>query len=458
MVRVVESPPHRTAGLEPFVPVLLLALTGICLVVGTALHLAGAGSAGNLAWIVSGVLGAIFAAWSVIDSLRHRRLGVDVIALLALIGALVVGEYLAAAVISLMVSSGRTLEGWASGRAHRDLQALLERAPRTAHRYSGNALESVALDEVVPGDLVFVASGELVPVDGTLVGEAVLDESALTGEALPVERQAGELPADEEALRALPGIGPYTAAAVAAIAFGARTFALDGNGARVAARLWGVHDSIDVPATREALRARGLAEVPAARAGDFNQAVMELGATVCTPRAPKCGVCPLSSKCRAHATGAAARLPVRTPKRKKVVVRVACCACVDGAGRVLLVRRQAGLLAGTWALPTVELDGEDAGDAARAAVREVGVRAGRLVARGAVRHVFTHRDVTAEVFRVRAAARRVRDGQGARRWLAPDELASVGVSSFTQKTLRVALGPHPAPDGAGLSLGSARRR
>ena len=87
-------------------------------------------TAGDLAWIVSGVLGALFAAWSVLDSLRHRRLGVDVIALLALVGALVVGEYLAAAVISLMVSSGRTLEGWAAGRAHRDLQALLERAPQ----------------------------------------------------------------------------------------------------------------------------------------------------------------------------------------------------------------------------------------------------------------------------------------------------------------------------------------
>jgi A/G-specific adenine glycosylase len=178
---------------------------------------------------------------------------------------------------------------------------------------------------------------------------------------------------------------------------------------------------------------------------------MELGATVCTPRAPKCDECPLASKCRARATGAVTRLPVRTPKRRKVVVRVACCACVDGAGRVLLVRRQAGLLAGTWALPTVELEGEDAGAAARAAVREIGVRAGRLVARGAVRHVFTHRDVTAEVFRARAGAARVRDGQGTRRWLAPEDLGTVGVSSFTRKTLRVALGddPHPAPGGAG---------
>ncbi|HVU51151.1 MAG TPA: A/G-specific adenine glycosylase [Polyangia bacterium] len=275
-----------------------------------------------------------------------------------------------------------------------------------------------------------------------------------------VERHAGALPADEAALRALPGVGPYTAAAVAAIAFGARTFALDGNGARVTARLYGVGDSIDGPATRDALRARGLAEVPAARAGDFNQAVMELGATVCTPRAPRCDACPLSRRCRAHAEGAVARIPARTPKRGKLAVRVACCACVDGAGRVLLVRRQAGLLAGTWALPTVEIEGEDAGAAARAAVRELGVRAGRLVARGAVRHVFTHRDVTAEVFRARAAARRARDGQGTRRWLAPADLAQVGVSTFTRKTLRLALGPgpHPAPGDDGLPADGERRR
>jgi len=255
-----------------------------------------------------------------------------------------------------------------------------------------------------------------------------------------VERHGGALPADEETLRALPGLGPYTAAAVASIAFGARTFALDGNGARVTARLFGVRASIDRPATREALRARGLAEVPAARAGDFNQAVMELGATVCAPRAPGCAACPLARKCVAHAAGEAARLPVRSPRRGKRLVRVACFALVDGAGRVLLVRRQAGLLAGTWALPTVELEEDAPGeDAARGVVRELGVTAGRLVARGEVRHIFTHRDVTAEVFRAQAAARRVRDGQGARRWLAPDAFATVGISTFTRKALRLAL-------------------
>jgi A/G-specific adenine glycosylase len=259
-----------------------------------------------------------------------------------------------------------------------------------------------------------------------------------------VELHGGAIPGDEETLRALPGIGPYTAAAVAAIGFDARTFALDGNGARVAARIWGVHDSIDQPATRVALRALGQGEVPPRRAGDFNQAVMELGATVCAPRAPKCDACPLASKCRAHAKGEATRLPVRAHKRGKKVVRVACCACVDAAGRVLLVRRQSGLLAGTWALPAVELDGDgEAETAARGTIRALGVSVGRLTARGAVRHVFTHRDVTAEVFRTTAAARRVRDGQATRRWLGPEAWDTVGISSFTRKTLRLALEPPP---------------
>ncbi|MDB4983125.1 MAG: mutY, partial [Myxococcales bacterium] len=112
-----------------------------------------------------------------------------------------------------------------------------------------------------------------------------------------VDRHDGVMPETEEALRALPGIGPYTAAAVAAIGFGARAFALDGNAARVLARLFDTPASIDLPATRAALHARGLAEVPTRRAGDFNQAVMELGATVCGPRAPRCSACPLAAVC-----------------------------------------------------------------------------------------------------------------------------------------------------------------
>src|SRR5215469_5552338 len=170
-----------------------LAVTVSGLAAGLMLHVAGAGRAGDVAWAAAGVCGAGYALWAMAEALRRRRAGVDVIALLAVVGALAVGELLAAAVISVMLASGRALEAWAAGRARRDLRALLERAPRTAHRYRDRAVEVVPLETVVPGDLLLVAPGELVPVDGTVTGGvAVLDESALTGEARPVERRAHE--------------------------------------------------------------------------------------------------------------------------------------------------------------------------------------------------------------------------------------------------------------------------
>ena len=117
----------------------------------------------------------------------------DVIALLALAGAIAVDELLAAAVISVMLTSGRALEAWAAYRARHDLSALLARAPRTARRYRDGSLETVPLDQIAAGDLLLVAAGDVVPVDGTLAaGAAVLDESALTGEALPVQHGRGD--------------------------------------------------------------------------------------------------------------------------------------------------------------------------------------------------------------------------------------------------------------------------
>ena len=171
----------------------VLVLTASGLALGLFLHVAGAGGAGNAIWAAVGGCGAAYALWAMAEALRQGRVGVDVIALLALIGALAVGEPLAAAVIAVMLASGRALEAWAAGRARRDLHALLERAPRTARRYRDQALETVPLDAVMPGDLVLVAPGELVPVDGIVAsGAAVLDESALTGEMRPVERAPRE--------------------------------------------------------------------------------------------------------------------------------------------------------------------------------------------------------------------------------------------------------------------------
>ena len=122
----------------------------------------------------------------------------DVIALLAVVGAMAVGEELAAAVIAVMLTSGRSLEDWSAGRAARELRALLERRPDRAHRYGDEELEVVEVDVVSVGDRLMVAAGEVIPVDGTLrSARAVIDESALTGEALPAERSgvaAGPVP------------------------------------------------------------------------------------------------------------------------------------------------------------------------------------------------------------------------------------------------------------------------
>ncbi|HEY5987870.1 MAG TPA: heavy metal translocating P-type ATPase [Streptosporangiaceae bacterium] len=171
--------------------VLVVTVSGMA--AGAGLHVAGAGGAGDGAWIATGAVGAGYALWAMADALRRGRVGVDVIALLALAGALAVREFLVGAVISVMLASGRALETWAAGRAHRDLHALLERSPRTARRSTGEALEVVPLEVISPGDLLVVAPGEIVPVDGTVTGgPAVLDESALTGEPLPLERSLGE--------------------------------------------------------------------------------------------------------------------------------------------------------------------------------------------------------------------------------------------------------------------------
>ena len=128
--------------------------------------LAGAGGVADAAWLAAAACGLGYALWSAADSIRRGRLGVDVIALLALAGAVAVRELLAAAVISVMLTSGRALEAWAAQRARHDLSALLDRAPRTARRSRGDRVEVVPLEEIAAGDMVLVAPGDVVPVDG----------------------------------------------------------------------------------------------------------------------------------------------------------------------------------------------------------------------------------------------------------------------------------------------------
>lgn len=182
---------HSRRALLP--EIALLVVTATATVTGIALYLTGVDGQADVAWTVAAALGIVAAVWWVIESAREGRIGVDVVTILALVGALLVGEPFAAAVIAVMLASGRALEARASGRARRALRALLERAPRVVHRYESNSLVEPSIDEVGKGDLLLVRSGEVVAVDGLLESAtAVLDESALTGEPLPVDREAGD--------------------------------------------------------------------------------------------------------------------------------------------------------------------------------------------------------------------------------------------------------------------------
>jgi len=162
-------------------------------VIGTALWLAGAQSAADVAWAVAVTLALIPLGISVARDLLHRETGVDLIALLAMSGSLVMGQYLAGAVVGLMLSGGQALERYASSRARRELTALLARAPRVVHRYERGVLTSPDIADVKQGDRLLVKPGEVVPVDGLITSvAAVLDESALTGESRPAERLKGD--------------------------------------------------------------------------------------------------------------------------------------------------------------------------------------------------------------------------------------------------------------------------
>jgi A/G-specific adenine glycosylase len=212
------------------------------------------------------------------------------------------------------------------------------------------------------------------------------------------ERHAGRLPDSVEALRALPGVGEYTAGALASIAFGRAEPAIDGNARRVLARLF----DLERP-TPAVLREQARRVVPITRPGDFNQAVMELGATICTPRKPRCGRCPVRDVCLARSRGTVALRPA--PRERPSVPRfdIGTAAIVAPGERLLFVRRRGtGLLAGLWCLPGAEIRSRESGRAAAArAARARGFRTRAREARflGEVAHAFSHRHETYHVHR-----------------------------------------------------------
>jgi len=216
-----------------------------------------------------------------------------------------------------------------------------------------------------------------------------------------VADHGGRLPTTAAALRALPGIGPYSAGAIASIAFGERAPLVDGNVVRVLCRRFGLHGDPSRSPLKTELWALAARLVPAERPGDFNQALMELGATVCTPRAPRCDACPLRPGCVARREGTVERLP-ELPKRTETVTVARAAAVVERRGRVLCVKVEAGASrwAGMWQMPNTDVArGESGSDAATRAVREA---SGLAAAAGerllTVRHSVTHHRITLDVF------------------------------------------------------------
>jgi A/G-specific adenine glycosylase len=253
-------------------------------------------------------------------------------------------------------------------------------------------------------------------------------------------RRHGGLPASLEELRALPGFGPYTAGAVASMAFAVPVPAVDGNAARVLARLFLVEREPSEGAARARTWALAGELVPASRPGDFNQALMELGATLCRKPAPACHLCPLARLCGARREGREAEIPPARQRAARTRLLLAC-AVVERRGTLLLARRQGrGLFGGLWELPSAEVgDMEEPAAELRSALRRMlgtPARVGGELAR--VERTLTHRDLTIAAYRCRPRGE-PRARAGALRWAPPGELGRLGMATAMRKVLEAAL-------------------
>jgi len=270
------------------------------------------------------------------------------------------------------------------------------------------------------------------------------------------ERYGGRFPATEAELRTLPGIGDYTAAAIAAIAFGHRATPVDGNIERVVARLFAV--TTPLPAAKDEIRTLAERLAPARRSGDFAQAMMDLGATLCTPRRPACGLCPVRPECRGHAEGLAEVLPHRDEKAERPVRRGATFVAIRPDGAVLLRERpMRGLLGGMLETPSSPWEEAEPKPARGHAPLDAAWR--KLP--GLVQHTFTHFHLELSVYRaeVEAEAKPKRTAQPARcRWLKPRELSGAALPSVMRKVLLHALDKKRASPAAPASPAPPRAR
>lgn len=253
-----------------------------------------------------------------------------------------------------------------------------------------------------------------------------------------VAEHGGRFPVDYDAIRALPGIGDYTGGAVASIAFNLPRPAVDGNVFRVLSRLFVVEDDVARPQSRK--RFEDLAErlIPPGEAWRFNQALMELGATVCSPLQAQCGACPVASHCEARRQDRVAELPVKSKKAPPRPVTFAVGLVADALGRLLIVRRPAeGLLGGLWEFPTIEVDSAEAAAAGLAAAfaSRFELSVIELVPLVTVTHQFTHLSAVYQAFTARPepGAALIAEAED-RRWVHPEGLEAF---AFPQAQLKI---------------------
>ncbi|MFG1285608.1 A/G-specific adenine glycosylase [Xanthobacter versatilis] len=247
-----------------------------------------------------------------------------------------------------------------------------------------------------------------------------------------VDRHGGAFPDAEAALLDLPGIGPYTAAAIAAIAFDRPASPVDGNIERVISRLYAIGEPL--PGAKPAIKARAAALTPPDRPGDFAQAMMDLGATVCTPKSPACSLCPWMEPCAARAEGDAARYPVKVPKGDKPRREGAAFLAVRADGAVLLrTRPDKGLLAKMTEVPSTPWDSRAGAKAPARAEDHAPFPTRWRAVPGVVEHVFTHFALTLKVLRADLpAATPAPEGH---RWVRPEGFGREALPSLMRKVL-----------------------
>lgn len=255
----------------------------------------------------------------------------------------------------------------------------------------------------------------------------------LLGARQVMEAYGGVLPSDPAELRKIQGIGPYTAGAIASIAFDRPVPAVDGNVIRVVTRVMGVRENTGIPSVKRRIEALAASLVPERRPGDFNQAMMDLGATVCTPGTPNCDRCPLTALCDAYRVGDAEDIPDLPRKNPPRELTYDVC-LIFSRGRVLMRQRTETMLQGLWIFPMT--DGWRAPRQLPAAVRrKTGLSVREVEPAGEARHVFTHQIWRMRLYTMRTEAEDAPEGW---RFVSALELDALALPTAIRKAAEIA--------------------